>query len=191
MRCQESSWHPSPTIRSRANSARLNPHNSSIAASRTIKWTSVRTAASRPLSGTFCFSQFFDLDFRGDPCYNSKTMRNALEIPPPEERLCVRHGRPIMPNRWQTGNRTVGCARCKSKAGPIPPPEQRLCPKHRRPITPSAWLRLSRKSGCCECLRETPSYKRCKDNSRKRHSFEIVLKENVRRQIRRCQANAM
>jgi hypothetical protein len=35
-----------------------------------------------------------------------------LKIPPPEERLCVKHGRPITPSAWKKGCRISECAKC-------------------------------------------------------------------------------
>jgi hypothetical protein len=35
-------------------------------------------------------------------------------VPPPAERLCRIHRRPIQPSRWRSGHRTTGCARCKN-----------------------------------------------------------------------------
>src|ERR1700690_2490960 len=34
------------------------------------------------------------------------------KVPPPQERLCHRHQRPICPSRWRCGCRTVGCSVC-------------------------------------------------------------------------------
>src|SRR5690348_1471707 len=34
------------------------------------------------------------------------------EVPPPEKRLCKKHGRPIFPSDWKHGNRLTGCASC-------------------------------------------------------------------------------
>lgn len=38
----------------------------------------------------------------------------VLDVPPPEQRLCKKHGRPIQPSKWRHGDRTTGCARCKN-----------------------------------------------------------------------------
>lgn len=37
----------------------------------------------------------------------------AVEVPPPEDRLCEIHGTPISPARWRSGHRKRGCARCR------------------------------------------------------------------------------
>ena len=39
-------------------------------------------------------------------------MPRASEVPPPEERVCKRHNKPICPSRWRNGLRNCGCSRC-------------------------------------------------------------------------------
>ena len=41
--------------------------------------------------------------------------RSMMEIPPPEQRLCKKHGKPIQPSRWKYGRRTSGCTTCTNK----------------------------------------------------------------------------
>ena len=36
----------------------------------------------------------------------------VLDAPPPEQRLCKKHGRPILPSQWREGHRNTGCAKC-------------------------------------------------------------------------------
>jgi len=36
----------------------------------------------------------------------------AVQLPPPQERLCKKHERPICPSRWKSGHRTTGCWVC-------------------------------------------------------------------------------
>jgi hypothetical protein len=40
--------------------------------------------------------------------------QNESEIPPPEERLCKRHGKPILESRWKNRSRNSGCRDCLS-----------------------------------------------------------------------------
>jgi hypothetical protein len=37
------------------------------------------------------------------------------EIPPPEKRLCRKHGKPICPIRWKRGCRTSECSKCTTE----------------------------------------------------------------------------
>jgi hypothetical protein len=37
------------------------------------------------------------------------------EVPAPEQRLCKKHERPIIPHNWKHGNRNVGCSRCENE----------------------------------------------------------------------------
>jgi len=43
-----------------------------------------------------------------------------MKIPPPEERLCRNHGRPISVSGWKSGHRTSGCAKCTNERGRSP-----------------------------------------------------------------------
>jgi hypothetical protein len=84
----------------------------------------------------------------------------AQKIPPPEKRLCVRHGQSILPSQWRSGCRTTQCKTCLSESRHgkkariiIPPPEQRLCKKHCKPVCPSNWIQ-GRKTECGKCIAE-------------------------------------
>jgi hypothetical protein len=44
-----------------------------------------------------------------DVAYFQKT---GVKIPPPEKRLCRKHGRPITPSHWIRGHKTSDCAKC-------------------------------------------------------------------------------
>jgi len=44
--------------------------------------------------------------------YLEDSLRTASKVPPPEQRLCRKHNRPILPSRWLNRSRTSGCARC-------------------------------------------------------------------------------
>jgi hypothetical protein len=35
-----------------------------------------------------------------------------MKMPPPEKRLCAKHGKPICPSMWRNRSRTTGCAKC-------------------------------------------------------------------------------
>lgn len=105
-------WHPFPTIRSRAVPENLNATNPSTAVSPMIRWTSARRTANRPLSGTVPSHLCSDVDLSFETCYNSKM--DSVLVPPPEERLCVKHGRPITVKDWLKGCRTSECALCKN-----------------------------------------------------------------------------
>ncbi len=39
--------------------------------------------------------------------------RKPVSVPPPEERLCETHGKPIFPSKWLNGCRKVGCVECQ------------------------------------------------------------------------------
>jgi hypothetical protein len=47
-------------------------------------------------------------DGSGVGCKNSSIMI----VPPPEERICEKHKRPITPSQWKQGCRKAGCSRC-------------------------------------------------------------------------------
>jgi hypothetical protein len=48
-----------------------------------------------------------------------------MNIPPPEQRLCVKHGKPICPSFWKAGCRTTGCSKCTRERGRSPKARQR------------------------------------------------------------------
>jgi hypothetical protein len=50
-------------------------------------------------------------------------MAKQIIIPPPEQRLCRKHGKPIMPSQWKKRNRTTGCSSCGN--GHLRSPESR------------------------------------------------------------------
>lgn len=43
---------------------------------------------------------------------SSESPLPGRDIPLPEERLCKKHKRPIIPSRWLNGSRTSGCSKC-------------------------------------------------------------------------------
>ena len=44
-------------------------------------------------------------------CLKSRSL--SSKIPPPQERLCKKHGYPIVPSAWREGHRTTRCWKCK------------------------------------------------------------------------------
>jgi len=44
-------------------------------------------------------------------CPEKERYRRTL-VPSPEDRLCVKHGKPIQPSNWWRGCRKSGCCRC-------------------------------------------------------------------------------
>jgi len=87
-------------------------------------------------------------------------MAKRVKIPPPNKRLCVRHGESISPSKWRGGCRTTQCKSClnerrriKEARAIVPPPEQRLCKRHGKPVCPSNWIQ-GRKNQCSKCNTE-------------------------------------
>jgi hypothetical protein len=46
-------------------------------------------------------------------------MQSGSEIPPPEQRLCKRHNKPIKPSNWVRRNRNRGCSQCDNERNRI------------------------------------------------------------------------
>jgi hypothetical protein len=38
--------------------------------------------------------------------------RHQVKVPPPEKRLCKKHGKPIYPSKWLEKHRTTECSKC-------------------------------------------------------------------------------
>jgi hypothetical protein len=54
----------------------------------------------------------------------SSSLRNS-KVPPPEERLCKKHGRPITPSSWAHGCRTTECSKCITERRQSPEARER------------------------------------------------------------------
>lgn len=44
-------------------------------------------------------------------------MAITSKLPPPEQRLCKIHNRPITPHAWRTRHRATGCSKCENERG--------------------------------------------------------------------------
>lgn len=59
-----------------------------------------------------------------------------MEIPPPEQRLCRTHGRPIAPSDWKGGHRNTKCSKCKKESRQSPAVKQRRALKWEKEFIP-------------------------------------------------------
>jgi hypothetical protein len=56
-------------------------------------------------------------------------MTGSPKIPPPKQRLCPKHGKPIRPSAWARGYRKSGCAKCSSEYSHSPEAQKRRAAK--------------------------------------------------------------
>jgi hypothetical protein len=53
------------------------------------------------------------------------SIKAKVEVPPPEERMCTRHNKPICPSKWRNGFRNSGCSRCGTEVTTSPTQQAR------------------------------------------------------------------
>src|SRR5271157_4014828 len=58
----------------------------------------------------------------------------SQKVPPPEKRICKKHGRPIKPAAWRNGYRSMGCSRCFNEQAQQPDVRARRERKWQREI---------------------------------------------------------
>jgi hypothetical protein len=61
---------------------------------------------------------------------------SIMEIPPPEQRLCKKHGKPICPSQWRKGCRTSECAKCIREVVRSPKVRKRRASKWEKELIP-------------------------------------------------------
>jgi hypothetical protein len=118
--------------------------------------------------------------------------RHQVKVPPPEKRLCKKHGRPICPSAWLDGRRTSRCAKCIYERASSPQAKARRakkfdetdirCIKHpERRANKSQYVSIAQRK-CGSCISRgadgtlSPVFKRC----RNRRSYRKAVKRRER-----------
>ncbi len=108
------------------------------------------------------------------------------KIPPPRQRLCAAHARPITPSRYRRGCRTTGCSRCSRTRARCPEAKKRRadrydlsrytrafvsCTKHpNRRCSRSLYVRSgSRRCRSCSCKRTDGTIRPSRRRALRRH----------------------
>jgi hypothetical protein len=130
-------------------------------------------------------------------------------IPPPEQRLCKKHGKPIMPNQWRSRHYITGCAKCVTERIRSPKARKRRkekweknfisCARHpERRCNKSRYIRDGvRRCGSCSVAKsdgtKRPAYQRHMDKnnplmreSRKRCDEKRKWYQDPLKQIRKA-----
>ena len=112
-----------------------------------------------------------------------------MELPPPEQRLCKKHGKPIKPSQWRKRCRNSGCSWCGNERNRSPEARKRreekwekkliFCANHPdRRCSKSAYVcRGRRRCGSCDHKLSSGELRpRSKRNLSKKDYKKIVAK---------------
>ena len=118
--------------------------------------------------------------------------RQQVDLPPPEKRLCRKHGRPIQPSAWKAGYRTIRCAKCNKERISSPESRQRrsatweknfiLCTNHpNRRCNKSSYVHggVRRCSSCWDKL-ANGNFRPRRERSLKRKDYRKMVEKRVK-----------